>query len=122
MARILVIDDDPAVRLSVQLVLEHDGHQVVCAADGEEGLLTFASMPPDLVVTDIIMPNIEGIETIMEIRKRDPKTPILAISGGTRLSSIDFLRMAEMLGANAILPKPFERQDLIAAVRRLLPA
>jgi CheY-like chemotaxis protein len=120
MARILIIDDDFAVRLSVQLALEREGHQVACASDGEQGLKAFASNPPDLVVTDLIMPNKEGIETIMQIRARDPKTPILAISGGGRLNNGDFLKMAVKVGANAILSKPFERQDLTDAVRRLL--
>jgi DNA-binding response OmpR family regulator len=121
MARILIIDDDHAVQLSIQLALEREGHQVVCRSDGEEGLRAFASTTPDLVITDLIMPNKEGIETIMQIRVRDPKTPILAISGGGRLSNADFLKMAAKVGANAILAKPFERRDLIAAVRGLLP-
>jgi len=120
MARILIIDDDRAVQLSVQFTLEREGHQVVCASDGNEGLRAFTSQTPDLVVTDLIMPNKEGIETIMQIRERDAKTPILAISGGGRLSNVDFLKMAAKVGANAILAKPFERQELIAAVRRLL--
>jgi DNA-binding response OmpR family regulator len=120
MACILIIDDDPAVQLSIQLSLEREGHRVVCASDGEQGLRAFASKAPDLVVTDLIMPNKEGIETIMQIRASDGKTPILAISGGGRLSNADFLKMAAKVGANAILPKPFEAQDLVAAVRRLL--
>jgi DNA-binding response OmpR family regulator len=120
MARILIIDDDRAVQISVQFTLEREGHQVVCASDGDEGLRAFTSQTPDLVVTDLIMPNKEGIETIMQIRERDSKTPILAISGGGRLSNVDFLKMAAKVGANAILAKPFERQELIAAVRRLL--
>jgi len=120
MARILIIDDDRAVQISVQFTLEREGHQVVCASDGNEGLRAFTSQTPDLVVTDLIMPNKEGIETIMQIRERDSKTPILAISGGGRLSNVDFLKMAAKVGANAILAKPFERQELIAAVRRLL--
>jgi DNA-binding response OmpR family regulator len=122
MARILVIDDDPAVRLSIQVALEREGHQVVCASDGEQGFRAFASKAPELIITDIIMPNKEGIETILQIRARDPKTPILAISGGGRLGNADFLKMAKRVGANEILPKPFERQDLTAAVHRLLSA
>jgi CheY-like chemotaxis protein len=73
-----------------------------------------------LVITDLIMPNKEGIESIMQIRAHDPKTPILAMSGGGRLGNADFLKMAAGVGANATLPKPFESEDLIAAVRRLL--
>jgi DNA-binding response OmpR family regulator len=121
MARILVIDDDHAVRLTIQVFLERAGHEVICAADGEQGLRAFASDSPQLVITDIIMPNKEGIETIMQIRERDATIPIIAMSGGGRVGNADFLKMAARLGANEVLAKPFERQDLTAAVRRLLP-
>jgi DNA-binding response OmpR family regulator len=120
MACILVIDDDHAIQITLKVALEDEGHDVVCASDGEQGLRALANKTPDLVVTDLIMPNKEGIETIIEIRVRDPKTPVLAISGGGRLSNVDFLKMATKVGANEILAKPFERYDLIAAVRRLL--
>jgi DNA-binding response OmpR family regulator len=122
MARILVIDDDHAVRLTIQVILERDGHEVTCAADGEQGLRAFASASPQLVITDIIMPNKEGLETIIQIRARNATTPILAMSGGGRVGNTDFLKMATQLGANEVLPKPFERQDLTAAVHRLLSA
>jgi DNA-binding response OmpR family regulator len=122
MARILVIDDDRAVRLTVQAFLERAGHQVVCAADGEQGLRAFASESPQLVITDIIMPNMEGIELIMQIRAQDATIPIIAMSGGGRLGNADFLKMAARLGANEVLPKPFERQNLTAAVSRRLQA
>jgi CheY-like chemotaxis protein len=122
MARILVIDDDSAVRLSVKLVLEHAGHEVICASDGSQGLREFATAAPQLIVTDIIMPNKEGIETIIEIRARDAKIPILAMSGGGRVGNVEFLEAAIRHGANEILRKPFERKDLTAAVDRLLRA
>jgi CheY-like chemotaxis protein len=122
MARILVIDDDSAVRLSVKLVLEHAGHEVICESDGSQGLREFATAAPQLIVTDIIMPNKEGIETIIEIRARDAKIPILAMSGGGRVGNVEFLEAAIRHGANEILRKPFERQDLTAAVDRLLRA
>jgi CheY-like chemotaxis protein len=120
MARILVIDDDHAVRLTIQVILERDGHEVICAADGERGLRAFQSAAPQLIITDIIMPNKEGLETIMEIRARDAAIPIIAMSGGGRVGNADFLKMALRVGASAILPKPFERQDLSAAVSRAL--
>jgi CheY-like chemotaxis protein len=121
MARILVIDDDHAVRLTIQVFLEREGHEVICASDGNEGLRAFTSDSPQLIITDIIMPNKEGIETIMQIRQRDAAIPIIAMSGGGRVGNADFLKMAGRLGANEVLAKPFERQDLIAALRRLLP-
>jgi CheY-like chemotaxis protein len=120
MARILVIDDDIAVRLTVQLALEQAGHEVICASDGNEGLRVFASAAPQLVVTDIIMRDQDGIETIAQIRGRDAKIPILAISGGGRVGNADFLKIAIKRGANEVLSKPFEREDLTAAVNRLL--
>ena len=121
MARILVIDDDHAVRLTVQVFLERAGHEVICAADGEQGIRAFASESPQLIITDIIMPNKEGIEMIMQIRAKDATIPIIAMSGGGRVGNSDFLKMAARLGANEVLSKPFERQDLTDAVRRLLP-
>jgi len=120
MARILVIDDERGVRLTIQVILEREGYEVICAADGDQGLRAFASTSPQLVITDIIMPDKEGLETIMEIRARDAATPIIAMSGGGRVGNADFLQMAARLGADEVLPKPFEREDLIGAVRRLL--
>jgi len=122
MARILVIDDDHAVRLTIQVILEREGHEIICATDGDQGLSAFASTSPQLIITDIIMPNKEGLDTIMQIRARDTTTPIIAMSGGGRVGNADFLKMAARLGANEILPKPFERQHLTAAVQRLLAA
>ncbi len=121
MARILVIDDDHAVRLTIQVILEREGHEVTCASDGDQGLSVLANVSPQLIITDIIMPNKEGLATIMQIRERDTTTPIIAMSGGGRVGNTDFLKMAARLGANEVLPKPFERQDLTAAVHRLLP-
>jgi DNA-binding response OmpR family regulator len=121
MARILIIDDDHAVRLTIQVILEHEGHEVICAADGSQGLSMFDRSSPQLIITDIIMPNKEGLETIMQLRGRDPVTPIIAVSGGGRIGSTDFLKMALKVGADEVLSKPFERHDLTAAVRRMLP-
>jgi len=120
MARILVIDDDHAVRLTIQVILECEGHEVVLAADGEHGMRAVTSTSPQLIFTDIIMPNKDGLETIMQIRAHDATTPIIAMSGGGRVGNADFLKMAVKLGANEILAKPFERQELVDAVRRLL--
>jgi len=122
MARILVIDDDRAVRLTIQMFLERAGHEVICASDGEQGLRAFASDSPQLIITDIIMPNKEGTEMIMQIRAQDATIPIIAMSGGGRLGNADFLKMAARFGANEVLAKPFERQNLTAAVSRRLQA
>jgi DNA-binding response OmpR family regulator len=120
MARILVIDDDHAVRLTMEVILEHEGYEVVFANDGEQGIRMFDRARPDLVISDIIMPNKEGIETITAIRERSPTTPIIAVSGGGRIGNADFLTMAMKVGANEVLPKPFEGEELTAVVGRLI--
>jgi len=97
MARILVIDDDHAVRLTIQVILECEGHEVVLAADGEHGMRAVTSTSPQLIFTDIIMPNKDGLETIMQIRAHDATTPIIAMSGGGRVGNADFLKMAVKL-------------------------
>jgi DNA-binding NtrC family response regulator len=119
-ASILVIDDDAIVRETVQYILESVGYEVTCAENGERGLEAFRARRPDVVVTDIIMPDREGIGMIIEMRREWPGGPIVAISGGGRLANADYLKMAGKLGANSILAKPFEPEDLIEAVGRCL--
>lgn len=116
-ASILVIDDDPVSRLTLQAILEEEGHSVTCAEDGRCGLAAFHQCQPDIVVTDIIMPNKEGIETILELRSIWPDGLIIAISGGGRSRNGNFLRFAQRSGASAILEKPFEPEELLALVR-----
>jgi CheY-like chemotaxis protein len=121
MARVLVIDDDPTIRLLVTGILESAGHTIVAAKDGRAGLTIFAKETFDLVVTDIIMPEQEGIETIGAIRRVSRTVPILAISGSATVGGAgDYLRAAAALGANATLQKPFAPDELGAAVERLL--
>src|SRR5258708_9058818 len=99
MAKILVIDDDAIVRRTLAAVLEDGGHDVVCADDGLRGMDAFRIQQPDLVVTDIIMPEQEGIQTITEMRKERPDARIIAMSGGGRIVNTGFLKMAKDLGA-----------------------
>ena len=120
--KVLVIDDDDRIRRMVARVLSADGHRVSCAADGAAGMVTFRREHPDAVVTDIIMPEKEGIETIVTIRRERPQTKIIAISGGGRLGDIELLRMARLLGADDVLPKPFRAHELRHRVRALDPA
>lgn len=119
-AFILVVDDDPLVRSSLQDFLSDAGYSVATASDGVEAAQRFKEAKPDLVVTDIIMPEKDGIETILDLRRRSPALRIIAISGGGRSRSTDFLTMAEKLGADATLAKPFDQGELIALVKRLL--
>ncbi len=123
MAHILVIDDHTAVRKTIRRALELDGHQVTEAADGVEGMRRFRERPVDLVVTDILMPNREGIETIIELRRANPALPILAVSGGSTNSDRDgILASANLLGASRVLAKPFSPGELGATVSALLDA
>ena len=117
---ILVIDDDEAVRYAIQRVARGEGFAVVLAANGEEGLGLLESVSPALVITDLIMPEKEGLETIRELRKRRPDLPIIAISGGGRLVGRDFLDLARKLGAQEALAKPFEPEQLVEAMQRQL--
>ena len=120
MARILVIDDDDTVRLSVRLALEDADHLVEDAADGEKGVAMFRENPADLVVTDIFMPEKEGLETIDEIKRLRPETKIIAISGGGRMDPDDYLTIAESVGADHSLLKPFDIEKLAEVVEALL--
>lgn len=119
MATILVIDDDAGMRRTLIRMLS-DEHMMFEAKDGAEGLTRFAQHAPDLVITDIVMPIKEGIETIRELRRLAPQVRILAISGGGEIRKADYLDMAGKLGANATLPKPVMAAELRAAVKQLL--
>ena len=120
MARILVIDDDSAARDTIVQVLEDGGYEVTSAEDGKRGLVSFRREPPDLVITDIIMPEKEGIQTITEMRGERPNAKIIAISGGGRIGNTDFLRIARHLGAMDVIAKPFDPDDLLSRVERCL--
>jgi CheY-like chemotaxis protein len=120
MSAILVIDDDASVREVVSEMLRLEGHDVTIAENGREAIPMLARHRFDLVITDLIMPEQEGIETISEIRRTDKHIPILAISGGGRLGPGDYLETARYIGADATLAKPFARQELLATVEALL--
>jgi CheY-like chemotaxis protein len=119
--RILVVDDDAAVRDSIAMLLEGVGFQVDQADHGASGMRLLRANQPDLIITDILMPQKEGIETIREIRAVLPQTPIIAISGGAEPGA-DYLKMAQSFGASAILAKPFDPTVLLELVNRLLSA
>ena len=129
MAKILVIDDDPAVRMTIKLVLEREGHTVELATDGLAGMKAIKAGGIDLLIVDIFMPGMDGIETIREVRKHQPGLPAIVISGTSLggpgipapgLQAPDFLAMAVKLGAVRSLQKPFRPRDLIAAVSQCL--
>jgi len=122
MSKILVIDDKELVRYTLREYLQDAGHEVIEAENGEEGLVEFDAGGFELVITDILMPKKEGIETIIEMKRRAPGQKIIAISGGGRRQNTDFLRMARELGADDILEKPFTRDDLVQCVDGCLSA
>ena len=122
MARILIIDDEELARYAVRKILTGAGHDVTEADTGSTGLELQRKTPFDLVITDIVMPEKEGIETIMDLKKEFPDTPIVAISGGGRLGPTDYLNMSSQLGARQTLAKPFSRDDLLSAVDTCLAA
>jgi DNA-binding NtrC family response regulator len=120
MAKILVIDDETLLAKSLSIILTKAGHTVMTAENGQIGLAMFASAHPDLVITDIIMPVADGIETIQALRAQAPNLPVIAISGGGRTKNIDFLRVARKLGSSATLDKPFTKEQLLTAVTTCL--
>lgn len=120
MPKILIIDDDPAARRMISRVLKEARMQPIEAANGVDGLHKFHAEAPDLVVTDIIMPEQEGIQTIAAIRASGSKTAIIAISGGGAGAGHLYLSMAEELGADAGLAKPFRPSDLLGLIDKLL--
>ena len=120
MSAILVIDDDASVREVVSEMLRLEGHEVIIAENGRDAVPLLSARHIDLVITDLIMPEKEGIETISEIRRTDSRIPIIAISGGGRLGPGDYLETARYIGADATLAKPFARQELLATIDALL--
>lgn len=120
MSAILVIDDDAAVREVVREMLRLEGYDVTIAENGRQAIELLGERRFDLVITDLIMPEKEGIETIAEIRRTHARLPILAISGGGRIGPSDYLETARYLGADATLAKPFARQELLTTVDSLL--
>jgi CheY-like chemotaxis protein len=119
--RILVIDDDDAVRYLLRKALTLAGHEISDARDGNEAIRLFKDRPAQLVVTDILMPEKDGIEAIRELRRNCPEVKIIAISGGGRIDPKMCLLMAKHVGADRVLPKPFDAHALLAVVQDLFP-
>ena len=121
MARILIIDDDIQVRNILKRTFEQEGFEVTDAPDGEKGIKLFHQEQPDVVITDIVMPEKEGLETIMELHRENPKLKIIAISGGgLSINGGNSLFIAGKIGAHRTFIKPFDRKEIVEAVRELL--
>ena len=122
MSSILVVDDDTQVLDVMSEMLRLEGYTVAVAENGQQAVEQIRDVQFDLVITDLIMPEKEGLETIADIRKHRIDMPIIAISGGGRIGPTDYLETARFIGANATLAKPFGRQELISTVSSLLNA
>ncbi len=116
MARILLIEDEEISRYAVLQILENAGHEVAEAENGNEGIALQKAQPFDLIVTDIIMPEKEGVETIIELKRDYPALSVIAISAGGRTRNLDFLELAKRSGADKVLAKPFSEQELLQCV------
>jgi CheY-like chemotaxis protein len=119
MARILIIDDEADLRTTLQDLLEHAGYEVVEVSDGRKGLQHYLGVSMDLMITDLLMPEQEGVETIRALRQINPQVKMIAMSGGGQTGRMDFLHVAAVLGAQRTLHKPFNRQTLLEVVRDL---
>ena len=120
MAHILVVDDDPVLRRLVTLALERAGHTVLACENGRQAIQYLGQGHTDLLITDIIMPEMDGVETVRAARRLRPDLPILAMSGGGSFEPGDYLKIAQTFGATAILPKPFHPPALAELVAKLV--
>jgi CheY-like chemotaxis protein len=122
MATILIIDDDGDVRDTLAFVLEEAGYETLVASSGAEGARLFRDERPDLIVTDMIMPETDGIEAMRAIQAVNPRARIVAMSGHSFAGSGYYLKLAKRFGAMAVLPKPFEADELLSIVASCLTA
>ncbi len=120
MARILVIDDEASIRDLITDILEEEGHEVLAAEDGRQGLSLFRQEPFELVITDMVMPEQSGINTIMELVRDYPEVKIIAISGGGAIEPERYLSIAKIIGAESILYKPFTADELLDVIGDIL--
>lgn len=120
MAKILIIDDDPSILTMLTRMLEKAGYEVDIACNGSEGLKKIENFPPDLLVTDIVMPEKEGLELISYLREKNPGLKIVAISGGGRFHYEGYLTSAKLLGADLTFQKPLVHKEFVQAVTDLI--
>lgn len=120
MARILLVEDDDALRVMLKVLLTGAGHEVWEAADGTRICDVYQQQRFDLVITELVMPNVEGLEVIMELRRTDPNVRIIAMSGVGKGRDEEYLRIARKVGAQVTLSKPFGNEQFLEAVRSAL--
>jgi|SRR4030095_3015788 DNA-binding response OmpR family regulator len=120
MAKILIVEDDDEVRDVLKTLLQEEGHELFEASDGNQAIEQFRRTPADLVILDIVLPDKEGLETIIDLRRTHPNVKIMAMSGGGRTSPQDYLDMAKRLGAVEVIAKPFSIDDFLRCVNLTL--
>ena len=120
MARILIVDDDEKIRMLMTRYLGRVGYTVIEAETGKRGIEQYESLQPDLIVTDILMPEMDGMEFLTALREKNPDIPIIVISGGMRDIPVNFLKLAKEMGAQYSLKKPFSMDVLHTAISELL--
>ena len=119
-ARIVVIDDEAEMLKTISGILEKSGHEIVCFAVARDGLDSLKAAPVALLITDIMMPDMDGIAVVREMGRDHPTIPVIAMTGGGRIKSGELLRYAKLLGAEDVLSKPFRPEDLTDAVEKAL--
>ena len=120
MKKLLIVDDEKVFTQAMARLFTQKNFHVTVASNGFEAIDALKEVEPDIIISDILMPNSDGIELLLYIKKNKIKTPVIAISGGGRLSSIDYLKMAERFGATATLNKPVSFDELLVTVKQIL--
>ena len=118
--KLLIVDDNEQLLSMLNEYLAEHGYDVICSLSGEDAINIFSEFNPDLVITDIVMPDIDGIELLLNLRKINPTIKVIAMSGGNQGHGDTYLKMANKLGANTILNKPFKLSDLVDEIKKLL--
>ena len=122
MAHILIVDDDPVIRIALRQSLRSEGHKVTEAPDGQVALVFYRERHPDLIITNIVMPEKDGLEVIRELRRDFPVAKIIALTGYEERVAGGYLQLAREYGAARTFTKPFDRDEMMAAVKELLAA
>ena len=120
MARILIIDDEAMIRDLLVQILEREGYETITASDGKDGIKIHRENPADLIITDLIMPEKDGLEAIMELRRDFQDVKIIAMSGGGKIDPETYLQIAKTMGAIKTLTKPFDLRELLKTVQEIL--
>jgi DNA-binding NtrC family response regulator len=119
MSKVLVVDDDEQMRRLLRESFLRNGYVVDTAEDGLDAIKAIELQVPDIVILDLVMPNQEGIETLIQIKREHPSIPVIAVSGGGRIAPKDYLDVASQLGATRTFAKPFRLEDVLKAVFEL---